>query len=517
MSTHDSAINETTVSVTESSGQPWRRLSGRMIVVDVVQVLVSALPLLFAVFVLRIEDNLVPVLALAGFGAVGAGYDVLRWIVTRYRITDTYVELRSGIVVRSYRSVRRDRIRSVDIEAKLRHRLWGLRVVKIGAGQQTAANEAAFFIDAVRKDDAENLRHLLLRKKGVHPGQKRSAGITDTDTGQVFATLHPWWVVYNMFTIWGFVMVAGLLWGGYWLLMAFGINGADWIAAAVKSQDTFPIGWLIFGLIAAAGVLGAIGLGINFFIEYWNFTLTRVEGDKGTLLRTRQGLLTTREVNRDDRRMRGLTIGEPLLWRWMHMADTNLITTGLSVLSMSQPTAILPRGPHDVARRVAQKVLNTATDLFSTPLTPHPIAALRRRLTWSTGVAAVIAAVLVWLSWHSIIHPNFVWVALGLWPLFLIGAVIAYRSLGHAIKGKYLVVRSGLANRTTSVLQRTAVSTVAIRQSPLQWRLRLKTVSVMTSAGWGIYQAIDIDAEQAIEFANEASAGLLEPFLVEQK
>ena len=41
------------------------------------------------------------------------------------------MERRTGVVVRRYRSVRRDRIRSIDVTARVRHRVAGLRVVLV--------------------------------------------------------------------------------------------------------------------------------------------------------------------------------------------------------------------------------------------------------------------------------------------------------------------------------------------------------------------------------------------------
>jgi putative membrane protein len=38
----------------------------------------------------------------------------------------------------------------------------------------------------------------------------------------------------------------------------------------------------------------------------------------------------------------------------------------------------------------------------------------------------------------------------------------------------------------------------------------------MTSAGWGVYEAIDLDVDEAITFADEAAPGLLEPFLIRE-
>lgn len=119
-----------------------------------------------------------------------------------------------------------------------------------------------------------------------------------------------------------------------------------------------------------------------------------------------------------------------------------------------------------------------------------------------------------WLAGNDVIPAAALWAGAALWPLALGAAVIAYRALGHAIAGAYLVVRSGLVSRATAALQRSAVSTIAIRQSVFQRRLGLKTVSAMTAAGYGSYEAPDLDAAKAVDFAAQAAPGLLEPFLV---
>ncbi len=57
---------------------------------------------------------------------------VVRWRTTQYRITPERVELHSGWLRRQRRSVPRDRIRTVDLTARLEHRLFGLSVVMHG-------------------------------------------------------------------------------------------------------------------------------------------------------------------------------------------------------------------------------------------------------------------------------------------------------------------------------------------------------------------------------------------------
>ena len=543
---------------TPAADGEWRRLSVRVIWVDLVQSVVSLLPAVVAIAVFQVEVSfgaLWPLIAVAAWGVIGAIVDAVRWLFTSYRVSESDIERRTGVFVRRRRSVRRDRIRSVDTSAKLRHRLAGLRVVAIGAGQQTSAGEAAFLLDALTRTDAERLRRELIREgaaaqgaavqgaavqgaavqraavqltaaerdladsgrgdesgpaaaASVPPRGSQARGSADTE---VFATLRPWWVVYNLFSIWAYLMAAGLLWGAFWLASSFGMNLLDVATSLADWDELGPLGTIVIALVFA-GFVGAVGMGVNFLVSYWRFELARVRSSDGSFLRTRRGLLSTREVNRDEARMRGLTISEPLLWRWMGMADTNVITTGLGIWDLNEPTAILPRGPKSVAREVGARVLGVPSPL-EVDLPRHPRAALRRRLWWATATAGVVVA-LVALPVATGAAPVWVlWAALGVWPVCLAAAVVAYRALGHAIVGDYLIVRGGLMSRATSALRRDAVSTIAVRQSILQRRLGLSTVAAMTAAGWSAYEARDVAAPDAVSFAARAAPGLIDEFV----
>lgn len=493
---------------------PWQRLSARMIWVDLVQSLLSLAPGVFAIGFIGVDPSpgtLWPLAAIAVLGIAGAVNDATRWVFTRYRVTDTEIQRRSGVIVRRYRSVRRERIRSVDTHAKLRHRLAGLRVVAIGAGQQLTANEAAFDLNALAKAEAFALRQRLMRERAEPDLVTGEEATEDTGSVEVLARFRAWWVVYNVFSIWAYLMATAVLWGAFWIAATFGV---DLVGVVSGLTDWRELGWvrtIAVGALAT-GIIGAVGMAASYFTGYWRFELARVRHDDSSHLRTRRGLFSTREVNRDESRTRGLSISEPLLWRWMGMADTNIITTGLGLWSLEQPTALLPRGPMSVARPVAAQVLGEPCPITA-ELARHPRAALRRRLWWATLVVAAVVALLAAPVATGAAPLWLLWVALGSWPLALLGAFIAHDALGHALHGDYVVMRSGLMTRTTSALRRDAVSTIAVRQSVLQQRLGLATVSTMTAAGWSIYEAPDVDVDEAFGFADEAAPGLLSPFL----
>ncbi len=504
-----------------TSEREWRRLSPRMIWVDLVQSVLSLVPVVIAVWVVGIKPGagqLWPLIGLAGVGVIRALTDALRWVFTRYRVTASHVELKSGVLLRVHRSIQRDRIRSVDVEAKLRHRLSGLRVVKVGAGQQTADGESAVALDALTARDARLLQNDLnsIRTAEVprhFPRDDEASPRPDrSETLAVLAHFEPRWVIYNVFNVWAYILALGLGWGSFWLLGSLGVNVTGVVAALLDWGSIGWVGSVAIGFVAVS-IIGAAGLGVNYFTEYWGFELARVRSRGGGTLRTRQGLLTTREVNRDENRIRGAQISEPVVWRWMGASDTSVITTGLSMWSMSQPAAILPRGPVNVARRVAAQVLEAEPNPFEAALSKHPSAALSRRLWWATAFTAGVGLVFAWLVVSGVLPHSGIWAVAALWPCALGAAFVAYRALGHTIVGPYLVTRSGLLSRSTTVLQRSAVSTIVIRESLLQRRLGLQTVSTMTAAGYSCYDIPDLATHESLMFALQVAPDLLEPFL----
>lgn len=506
----------------------WSRLSRRVIWVDLALTALSLVPALVALALTATDitgSTVWPLVGIAVVGLVGAVGDAVRWFFTRYRVTDTHIELRTGVVVRRHRSLRRERVRSVDVEAKLRHRLAGLRTVEVGAGQQAAAGESALTLDALSHADALALRRALLGAGDSAVGSTVDADATSKslpddseapDTGassplHVFATLNPRWVIYNMFNVWAYLLALGLIAGAWGILSMIGM---DFLEVVDGLYDWESLGW--FGTVAAGAaavtVLGWIGLTVNFFAEYWNFELTRVPGPDGTQLRTAQGLFTTREVNRADSRIRGVQLIEPLFWRWLRVTDTHVITTGLDVNSMSDPSSILPRVHRDDARRTAAAVLGEDSSLFDVRLQRHPRRALARRLWWATALSTALTVGLATSVAAGVIGAEWVLGILVVWAAALTGAVLAYLALGHAVVGPYLIVRAGLFNRATYVLRRDAVSTVAVRESLLQRRLGLRTVSVMTSAGHGAYDIPDVDVRASAALAEASAPGLLDGF-----
>ncbi|MFE9361760.1 PH domain-containing protein [Streptomyces sp. NPDC006978] len=496
----------------DATGPPWRRIHRRTVLVTALVtagVAVGAAVPAVAGLSGRLGYPAAIGWALAGaallIGCATAG-DYVRWRRTRYRVGGERVELHTGLLLVERRSLARERIRSVDLTAHPLQRILGLVTVRIGTGDQTGG-ESTLELDPVARAEGERLRRDLLDRAA------REAQGTHRD-GEL-ARFDLRWIRYAPVS---FVapMLGGAAAGGVLQISDWvGAQGEviDWVAD--RFRDT-PLVWAIVVLVLTAlvsGVVGALGLWVEM---WWNY---RLEREPGGTLRVRRGLLTSRSLSVEERRLRGVDLVEPLGVRLTGAARLDAITTGLAKDEEAQGTdhnTLLPAAARPFVDAIAAEVLREPLAPTGAPLTPHPPAARARRLR--RALTAALAPVLVLTVLGALLTPVLLWIALGCavvgLPLSVALALDAYRSLGHTLSGGYLVTRSGTVRRSTAALQRPGVIGWTVRQSCFQRRAGLLSVTATTAAGGGAYTARDTDASEGLAFASEAVPGLLEPFLV---
>jgi putative membrane protein len=515
----------------EQDATPWVRLDSRVVWVDLVVFVLSLLPTVVTVFVFHLDFKagpfgIWPALVATTLGVSGSIGDLTRWMKTKYRITDARVEQRKGWLTKRYRYIPRERVRSVDNTAKLRYRLAGLRIVNIGSGE----TRISLKLDAVSTKTAARLHRDLMRVAPVEQapaGAGRDAKVGDgvAAAGEdqppsgpqetVIARLHWSWIWYNLINIWAFLVAALLLWAAFWVLQIINVDLRD-IIGKVIPYDRLGTGWSVAVSIGGTFVLGVIGLAVSFVKDNYRFELVRTTTGDGTALLTRQGLLDTREVYRDDRRLRGIHISQPLLWRWCGLTETKVISTGLTGRSASGEPAssILPRAPISEVLRVAREVLPGDERPLEAPLRPHAKAALYRRIVFAAVTPLILSGLLAWFGATGAV-PDWLWpIALLLLPIAGILAVVAHRALGHGLVGEYIVLRSGVNRAEKAALDRRAVLSWTVSQSLLQRALGLMSVGAATAAGASFYRAIDLRAGQAVAFLQEISPETVSDFVV---
>ncbi|MEU4271611.1 PH domain-containing protein [Streptomyces sp. NPDC026092] len=440
---------------------------------------------------------------LIGLGSAG---DYVRWRRTRYRIGVERAELHTGLLLVKRRSLARERIRSVDLTANPLQRVLGLVEVRIGTGEHHGGGESTLELDPVARAEGERLRRELL--------DRTVPATVDTRHDGALAEFDPRWIRYAPVSFVA-VLLGGAAAGAVMQVSEwFGAQEEviDWIGD--RFQDTSIVSMILVLILLAvlAGTVGALGLWVEM---WWNYRLDR---EPGGTLRVRRGLFTARSISIEERRLRGVELVEPLGVRMCRAARVDAVATGLTERDEDEHTenrTLLPAAPRAVADRVAAQVLRESEPPTGAPLTAHPRAARTRRLRWALWSVFAPVAVLVVLG--LLLTPVLLYVAAGcglvLGVLAVVAALDAYRNLGHAVSGDYLVTRSGTIRRSTVALERGGVIGWTVKQSYFQRRAGLLTLTATTAAGTGGYDVYDAGQDEGLTFAAEAVPDLLAPFL----
>jgi len=451
----------------------WQRLSPRMLLVHPVHELLRQLPLLIGAIVLgsTTGNPWWTVAALAVTALLGAA----RWFTTSYRIEPDEVQLRAGVLHRKVLSVPRNRIRSVQTDARLLHRLLGLAVLRVSTGRE-AAGDNVFELDAVEVAQVPRLRAILLAE---------SEPPADQATGVMLARWQPSWLRYAPLSLSGLVTIAA----------AVGVVYQSGFAAPLRQfgMDTAQR----YGVAATVAVvlLASVLLAVmRSLLTYGNLVLLRREG----FLELRHGLLRVREHTYDTSRLRGGTLRQPLLVRALRGARLDAVMTG--VHGAGESSMLLPPCPAAAAEGVLTGLVGSS-DVVTGPLRGHGPRAAARRWTRALGLPALAGVVLAALG-----GPAWVWLVwAGVMVCCALMAADRVQALGHRVDADWLVARAGCLERRRDCLATAGIIGWTVRQTPMQRRAGVVTLVAATAAGVKRYPLIDVPEQQAWSVAATAS------------
>ena len=480
-----------------------------MLVLLPVQEILKNIPWLVVLVLAGSGSGKGPLWGLAGLVlALCAG--TLRWFTTGYQVGTVQVQLRRGLFRRRTLTVPRDRIRTVDLTANLLHRMLGLASITIGTGRTDRKDDRGLKLDGLSAQDAAWLREQLLHQSALSATASTSAG--DATQPTELARWQPRWIGYGPLTLSGAVTVLAVVGFSLQIVNEDHLNPSRIgpVHAVLEQRGLGSTPVLAIALILAAAIVISSASTLGYILTFWNFRLTR---QTGTLQVTR-GLLTSRIVSIDERRLRGVEFSEPLLLRWVHGGRCIAIATGLRVGRGAERggSMLLPPAPRALAQSVSAMILHAATPV-ECELLEHGRIARRRRFNRVLLVTVPVLVVLL-IGWWLGGIPAWTWLAV--LALLLLGLPLAadrYRSLGHAVVQGRLVVRSGSLVRRRCMLSSEGIIGWNLHQSFFQRRSRVVNLIATTAAGRQAYRMQDLTWTEAVRVAEQARPGLLAPFI----
>ncbi|KQS17451.1 PH domain-containing protein [Frigoribacterium sp. Leaf186] len=461
----------------------------------------------------------------------------LSWRMNTFRVGDDVVEVRSGIVFRTNRRARLDRIQGINIQRPLLARVFGAAKLEVNQAGQDANVNLAY----LRSASADDLRREILRRAGgaqqKHAPVTTEGGPADATTAShagptASATLDPASASAGPGThaphrpgFGGLVeqraneflapeldpdeappqsvvelspgrLIGSIVLSGYTLFLVAAV-----VAIAV-SVITTGEWFLLFALLPA--VLGSGGFYVNRITKSLRYTIAGTRDG----VRIGYGLFSTSNETLPPGRIHSVKVSQPLLWRpfgWWDVKINRASRSSTKGAAGQENTTILPVGDEEDVRRVLELILPELVGVAAVGVaaeearvdstapagvpeavassTEHTLSLVEGGLR-SSGtdggftVSPRRAAVLRWFSWRR----------------------NGFRSAPGA-----LLLRKGAIWRQLVIVPLPRVQSVGLVQGPLRRRLRLATVHLHTVQGPIVAEIGALDQDDALGFFTTAS------------
>ena len=434
----------------------------------------------------------IALLATLGLLLLIIGLFWLSWRMHTFRVTDEVVEVRSGVVFRSHRKARLDRVQGINITRSLFARIFGAAKLEISGAGSDANMDLSYLTGA----NADGLRAEILRRaSGIRareadattlpdPADPDAAGTAGARVGlgdvarQRIAEFTAPELDPNLAPPQSVVtMNLGRLIGST-LLSSTMIFFVITIVVLVVVMTTTDAGsWVFFALIPT--VFGFGSYLVNRVVKSLRYSIAATPDG----VRVGFGLLSTSNETLPPGRIHAVQITQDLLWRpadWW-MVQVNVAShSAAQGAAAQQKSTILPVG----SRADVLKVLELVLPSLVTDETRLLIEAGLAKGTVSDGFTTTPrrGAVLRWFSW---------------------------RRNGFLLHRDAVILRKGGIWRSLTVVPTARTQSVAAHQGPLERLLRLAHVRVHTVAGpiTAEVGALDV-ADAASLFRDTAAAGV---------
>ncbi len=420
------------------------------------------------------------VLVFAGIilGTVGAiGLAWAEWYRFTFQIKDRTLRVEHGLIVRKSTRLSPERIQSVDTRANLLFRILGLVTVDVHTAGRGQAPEVS--IPALTEQDA---RSLIAEIKAVSPSPDPAVAVrvegeaspSNHEESSQEQQIGPVWTptTGDIFLV-GATSSAGVIAFAAVMPVVFAL--VPIVVGESAVARSFPAGSTVFFMLLAVAFLvmalfsWAAGT-VSSVLMYWDFVTAR----RGDEIRVERGLLQRETRSVPLARIQAVRLIEGPLRQMLGRVSVAVDAAGIAAASAQQvgPTILHPLLRRPEARRFVELMTPGHRIARLSPLPPQA----RRRYIIRTAafplVVALATSFAVPLGWLALILP----IAAGAWGLFV------YSDAAWGVVSDALAIRYRQVARTTVLVRRQRIQSVAVSQHPLQRIAGLGTLVVRVAS-----------------------------------
>ena len=450
--------------------------TGRGLISNISFALIIAISLPDDMFGGFVGNAIVALLAMFGLSAL---YNVFRWYFFLYRYEEGLVHIRQGVLFKRERTIKRDRVQSMNTNANVLQQAFGLVTLQIKTAGVSV--DAEVNLRAVSKSEAESIKEHLYAK-----GVRSETEPVEVPRASRFLQGRDIWLA--ALTSGRFMVLFSVVALIYF--QVFEYIPQSYLDQAVESLSTIP---LIVGIGIAAGLflLTWVLSAIVFVIQFANFSVRRFE-DR---LEISWGVLKKNHVIVKLHRVQAVVVQQGPLRQPLGLCTMLVEVAGGGAKEQERISLLHPL----IRRKEVDDFLRDILPEYHLPLATVvlPKRALRRYLFRSTVpiamlIGAIITAFYLWdlpYSWVSLLF---------LVPAILLG-ISRHRNGSISVEEDQLSIRFRHVSLVQVLIKRSHIQSLSLMANPFQRVGKLRTVrsSFLSSPAGKSYSLKDLDAEDA--------------------
>lgn len=446
--------------------------TGRGLISNLSFALIIAISLPDDIFGGFIGNAVVALLAMFGLSML---YNVARWYFFQYRYEEGLVHIRQGVFFKRERTIKRDRVQSMNTNANVLQQAFGLVTLQIKTAGVSV--DAEVNLRAVSKKEAESIKkHLYV--KGV---RSESEPVEVPRASRFLQGRDIWLAALTSGRFMVLFSVVALIYA-----QVFEYIPQSYLDQAVEGLSTIP---LMVGIGIALGlfVLTWALSAIVFVIQFANFSIRRFE-DR---LEISWGVLKKNHVTVKLHRLQAVMVYQGILRQPFGLCTMLVEVAGGGAKEKERVSLLHPL----IRRKEVEGFLRDILPEYHLPSTGMvlPERALRRYLFRSTvPVAVLIGAIMV--SFHFYDNP-YSWVSLLLLVPALMLGLSRHRNGSISVEGDQLSLRFRNLSLMQVMIKRSHIQSLSLEANPFQRLARLRTLraSFLSSPAGKSYSLKDLE------------------------
>lgn len=450
--------------------------TGRGLISNISFALIIAISLPDDIFGGFVGNAIVALLAMFGLSAL---FNVLRWYFFLYRYEDGLVHIRQGVLFKRERTIKRDRVQSMNTNANVMQQAFGLVTLQIKTAGVSV--DAEVNLRAVSKGEAESIKSHLYTN-----GFRSESEPMEIPRASRFLQGRDIWLA--AITSGRFMVLFSVVALVYF--QVFEYIPQSYLDRAMEGLTTIPL--MVGILIAVSLFLLTWALSaIVFVVQFANFSVRRFE-DR---IEISWGVLKKNHVVVKLHRVQAVVVQQGPLRQPFGLCTMLVEVAGGGAKEQERISLLHPL----IRRKEVDGFLKEILPEYHLPLATVvlPKRALRRYLFRSTFPVAVFIGIVI-TAFHFWDLP-YSWVSLLLLVPALSLGVSRYRNGSVSVEEDQLSLRFRNVSLVQVLIKRSHIQSLSLKANPFQRIGRLRTVqsSFLSSPAGKSYTLKDLDSEDA--------------------